>query len=42
MLTEYFHTDITITTVQHAESRLVQTKLKTEEYKASPKTNNGT
>ena len=42
MLTEYFHTDITITTAQHAESRQVQTKLKTEENKASPKTNNGT
>lgn len=42
MLTEYFHKDITITIAQHAEPRLVQTKLKTEEYKARPKINNGT
>lgn len=39
--TESFQADITIKIAQHAESRLVQTKLKTKEYEIDPKTTNG-
>lgn len=42
MFSESFQVDITIKIAQHADSRLVQTKSNTKEYKADPKTNNGT
>lgn len=42
MFTESFQVVTTIKTAQHVESKLLQTKLKTKEYEADPKTNSGT